>query len=270
MRRRRLLPAPGGVEMRTEKDPEKTRKAVEKKDFEKYLAEARCWETDKVAALLRSRRIAWVLCSLSMFLACLAVLAVAMLSPLKTVEPFVIRVDNATGAVDVVKSMVNNKTSYGEVVSRYFIQWYVRWREGYSRTLAPEYYTSVALMSAPAEQQRYVAFFNPKNPNSPLNLYGDQVKVTVKIKSLSFIRSNVALVRYIKESSTGQSSHWVTTLAFQFSGEPMSESDRAINPLGFQVTEYRNDPDDATPDPAPQRLTAPGAANLAPVVPALQ
>ena len=62
-----------------------------------------------------------------------SVMAVAMLTPLKTVEPYVIRVDNSTGIVDVVESLRDGETNYDEAINKYFTQWYVRYREGYSK-----------------------------------------------------------------------------------------------------------------------------------------
>jgi type IV secretion system protein VirB8 len=154
----------------------------------------------------------------------------------------------------------DGKTTYNETVDKYFVQWYVRYREGYSKQLAEDYYYNVGLMSSSVEQQRYFGVFNPKNPQSPLNLYGDYAKVKVIIKSTSFIQPNIALVRYSKEVTRGNDSplitHWAATVSFRYSLLPMSESDRAINPLGFQVTDYRNDADTLV---AEQRHPAPDA-----------
>ena len=57
---------------------------VEQKDFEKYLQEARCWETDKVRESERSEKIAWRVAAASCATAFAAVMAVAALMPLKT------------------------------------------------------------------------------------------------------------------------------------------------------------------------------------------
>ena len=35
--------------------------------------------------------------------------------------------------------------------------------------------------------------------------------------------------------------HWVAIVDYRFVGAAMSEADRYINPLGFQVTAYRRD-----------------------------
>ena len=240
---------------------------VSKHEFAAYLREARTWETDKVQELSNSKKLAWWIALGSAGVTFCAVFAVAVLAPLKTVEPYVIRVDNSTGIVDVAQAMKDGKTNYDEAMNKYFTQWYVRYREGYSKELAPDYYSNVGIMSVGLEQQKYFEFFNPKNPLSPLNVFGPFAKVKVRIKSTSFIKSNVALVRYTKEIERGldkpQVTHWAATLTFKYSGAPMAEKDRAVNPLGFQVVEYRNDPDALTPEASPvprpeDTPTAPG------------
>jgi type IV secretion system protein VirB8 len=257
---------------------------TDKANFEKYLQEARSWETDKVTALMKSRKTAWWVAGASGIIAFAATLAVAALVPLKSTEPYVIRVDNSTGAVDVVQAMKDGKTNYDEALNKYFVQWYIRYREGYAKDLAEAYYSYVGILSNGVEQQKYFASFNPKNPASPLNVYGSNAKVTIDIQSTSFINPNVALVRYIRKVERGLDqplvTHWAATITFKYLGAPMKESDRGINPLGFQVTEYRNDPDAAvnnvesgtpviTPTPVapavPQNVVAfPTASNTAP------
>lgn len=221
-----------------------------REDLKRYLGEAVNWETDRLRSSEQSRRTAWRIACASGFAAMCAVMAVAMLTPLKQVEPFVIRVDNSTGAVDAVTKLSDGKERYSEAVSKYFAQWYVRYREGYARALAEEYYRHVGLMSGSVEQRKYADLFNPKNPESPLNVYGETARVKIGIKSTSFISPTVALVRYTKAVERGadrpQISHWAATITFRYSDSPMSAEDRSLNPLGFQVVEYRNDPDAGT------------------------
>jgi len=174
------------------------------------------------------------------------------LTPLKESVPYVIRVDNTTGIVDVAKALTDNRTNYEEVINKYFLQWYLRYREGYSRGLASEYYTNVGLMSGAQEQKKYAEWFDPRNPDSPLSLYGEHGKVTIQIKGVTFIKPNIALIRYSKEIEglgTGENArptHWTATITFRYIKAPIGEKERAINPLGFQVTEYRTDPDSDT------------------------
>lgn len=223
-----------------------------KDDLNQYMEEARSWETDKTQELMRSRTVAWRVAAGAGLVAVMAVFAVLGLTPLKTVEPYVIRVDNTTGIVDVVQPLTDGKTNYEETVNKYFVQQYVRFREGYSRQLAEEYYNNVGLMSSSQEQARYGEYFRPSNHLSPLVIYGDSAKVRIRVKSVSFISPTVALVRYLKEVERGRDkpliSHWAATISFRYTRAPMAEVDRAVNPLGFQVLEYRNDPDGTLPE----------------------
>lgn len=221
---------------------------VEKANFSKYLSEARSWETNKYNELEKSRKLAWMVATGAGVITFLSVIALAMLTPLKTAVPFVVRVDNATGAVDVVSALSNAKTNYDEVMNKYHLQQYVRWREGYAKSLIGEYYKNVGLMSSRNEQSKYSQLFAAKNPQSPLKIYGDNGKSTITIKSVSFLKDNIALVRYTKlvENAANEGlTHWAATVVFTYLGTPMTEQDRAVNPLGFQVLEYRNDPDQA-------------------------
>ncbi|MGB7816290.1 MAG: virB8 family protein [Methylotenera sp.] len=254
---------------------------VDKKNFANYLAEAKSWETDKVVGLEKSKRLAWIIASCAGVLTFLSVFALAMLSPLKTAVPYVIRVDNATGAVDVISALKDGKLTYDEAMNKYHVQWYVRWREGYSKNLINDYYKNVGIMSSPEEQTKYSQLLTIKNPNSPLNIYGNDGNVTITIKSTSFIKDNIASVRYIKEvkdqrGAKSGTTHWVATVIFQYAGTPMSEQDRAVNPLGFQVVEYRNDPDqEISENSLPSRVVrpqeaTPAASAVSPAVPSIQ
>jgi type IV secretion system protein VirB8 len=236
-------------------------KQVQKKDFDAYLAETKSWETHKVAAAEKSRRVAWYVAGGASLLALVAVAGISVMGPLKKVEPYVIRVDNTTGIVDIVTAMKEGQTNYDEAMNKFFVQRYVRFREGYSRELATEYYSNVGLMSSSAEKQKYYNYFNPKNPNSPLNVYSDFAKVRVNIKSTSFIKPDVALVRYIKEIERGGDkavSHWAATITFSYVQAPITEKDREVNPLGFIVTDYRNDPEGSGYEVVPAQQAATG------------
>ena len=221
-----------------------------KSSIDKYVSEVQSWETDKVFQEQASRRLAWRVAGATTIIALLAVASLTALVPLKTVEPYVIRVDNTTGIVEVVNSLKDGNTNYDESINKYFAQIYVRAREGYFRETADVSYQTVGLLSANTEQQRYFDFFNPKNPQSPLVVFGKYAKVNISIKSTSFIKPNVAHVRFVKEiirsTDRPELSHWAATVTFKYVGLPMSDTDRAINPLGYQVTDYRVDPESLT------------------------
>ena len=220
-----------------------------KDEFEQYQKEVLSWETSRVLELERSRSTAWRVATGSGLAAILAIGAVAGLTPLKTIKPFVVRVDNATGIVDVVSELGNAKTNYDESINKYFVQWYVRYRQAYSAELMEDYYFAVGALSSPIEQRRYLEQIQTSNPESPINLYGKTSRVRIDVKSISFLQPNVALIRYTKILEHGaeqpDKTHWAATVTFHYSGTPTSERVRGINPLGFEVTDYRVDPDAA-------------------------
>ena len=74
-----------------------------------YFERARRFDQDRLMTAYRSRRTAWIVAGLSAVLAACSALAVAALAPLKSVEPFVVRVDNSTGIVDVVSALTSGE-----------------------------------------------------------------------------------------------------------------------------------------------------------------
>ncbi|WP_431153273.1 virB8 family protein [Acidovorax facilis] len=196
----------------------------DEKSLKLYLAETASWETDKVLELAKSRQWAWRMATATTVIAILSTTAVVALTPLKTSEPFVIRVDNSTGVVDVVKSLKQGETNHEESLNKYFLQLYVRNREGFNKETAADTYYSVGILSSTSEQQKFQEFFQPKNPRSPLNVYGQYAKVRVSIKGVSFVKPTVALVRYAKEIERSgdrpEISHWASTITFKSLARP--------------------------------------------------
>lgn len=211
-----------------------------------YFDKARRFDQDRMIQLERSARIAWCVAVGASVLAAMSIFAVAGLTPLKTVEPFVVRVDNSTGIVDVVSGLTSTAGTYDEAVTKYFAARYVRAREGYVWSEAEENFRTVSLLSTSLEQTRFAALYRGSNPDSPQNVYGHGATSRVNIVSISLINSNVASVRYMRTITRGDevhTTHWVATLTFSYVNAPMSSTDRLVNPLGFVVSEYRSDPE---------------------------
>jgi len=82
-----------------------------------YLGEARGWDIDRRRRDQQARRTAWTVAAVAVLVASIAVTAILAMLPLRRVEPYVIRVDNATGIVDVVPSY-SGKAEPVELVTR--------------------------------------------------------------------------------------------------------------------------------------------------------
>ena len=221
---------------------------VKADDTQTYFETSRTWEYDRMRAALQSRRVAWGVAAGACTLAVISVGAVAMLAPLKTVEPYVIRVDTSSGETQIVTALKGPQPrTYDEAVNRYFISQYVRLREGWLNDAARENAYTVMLMSDQAEGSRYLGGVESANKNAPSNVYGDKGYVSISIRTISFLSPTVAQVRFTKIITFGQNTpvaqSWNAILTFRYTTAPEHEKDRTINPLGFQVVNYRSDPE---------------------------
>ncbi|QQV79469.1 conjugal transfer protein TraJ (plasmid) [Sphingomonas aliaeris] len=221
---------------------------VKAEDKATYLETARTWEYDRMRDAIQSKRLAWIVAGGACALAVASVAAVAMLTPLKTVQPYVIRVDKTSGETEIVTALKGPQPrTYDDAVNRYFISQYVRLREGWLNDAARENAYAVMLMSDQAEASRYLGNVQSSNRNAPSNIYGGKGFVSIAIRTISFLSPTVAQVRFTKIITFGQSApvaqNWNAILTFRYTTAPEHEKDRNLNPLGFQVVNYRSDPE---------------------------
>ena len=214
-------------------------------DLKAYFAEAASWDHDRLIAANRSKRLAWTIAAIASGLAITGVAAVAMLTPLKTVAPYVIMVDKATGASEITSSMTGDKQiTYNEAVAKYFLADYVRNREGWIPQARQEFFDGVLAMSSRDEQARWTAFYSKDNPKSPQSVFTDLDTVFIAIKSVTFVSKNVAQVRFTKTLQRGTSATdtpAIATITYDTTDTPTTEQQRFKNPLGLEVQSYRAD-----------------------------
>jgi type IV secretion system protein VirB8 len=217
-----------------------------------YFAEAARWDDDRNTAVRQSARHAWLVATGACLVAISASVGLAMLTPLKRVEPFVVRVDSATGVVDVVPGYAPTAT-LPEVVTRHLVTEYVIQRERYVPAIAEADYEQIgALQSAPMNQ-RWAAAWARSNPLSPLNRYADGSRVRVQIKSVVFLKqvpgeAQTLQVRFLTATERGagaaeEFAHFVATLETAYVVPSDDVRLRVLNPLGFKVLEYRREPE---------------------------
>jgi len=218
---------------------------TDKDDLKAYFAEAASWDYDRLLAANRSKRLAWIVAGVAGGLAATGVVAVAMLTPLKTVAPYVITVDKATGASEITSPMSGTvPVAYSEAVTKYFLADYVRNREGWIPQARKEFFEGVLAMSSRDEQARWTAFYSKDNPKSPQSVFTDLDTVFIAIKSVTFVSKSVAQVRFTKTLQHGTSqtdTPAIATITFDTTDTPTTEQQRFKNPLGLEVETYRAD-----------------------------
>lgn len=219
---------------------------VTKAEEQAYYAQARSWDDERTARAARSENVAWWIAGVSALLLALLATAVAALLPLKTVETRVVRVDSSTGIVDQVVRLREAELGKDEVMNKYFLRRYVTLRKSYTRQQLQPNYDELYLFTAPKYRIALKTEFHMTSPVSPYAKYGELGTAEVKIKNVSFVRPNIAQVRYFvveRRQGVETTVHEVATLEFTYVAAPAIEDSRAINPLGFLVTSWRFDPE---------------------------
>lgn len=239
-------------------------------ELEPYFEEAASWDRDRARQAHRSARFGWVVAAVACFVIVLLAAALMLLTPLKRVEPFLIRVDRTTGVVDVVPTYSGHAT-FNQAVTRYFLIHYVSVCERFNYATAESDYEECGAFQTPRENEAWYARWNPSNPRSPLNRHKDGSTVTVKVEDVSFFKRasgirNLAQVRYLTEEREGSGAagpdrHWIATIEYAY-GKPSSNAkERLFNPLGFKVVSLTREPEVLTNAPAQPAIALSGGSS---------
>jgi type IV secretion system protein VirB8 len=238
--------------------------------LEAYFAEARSWDADRKAQSQRTTRLAlWVAAAgwIGLLMACGALL---LLMPLKRVEPFVIRVDNTTGILDVVP-VYAGKADLPDTVTRYLLTHYITVCERFTFATAESDYEECGAFHTSARNQAWYAAWSPNNPSSPLNLYRDGSSIRSEVDAVSFFKrgtgvTDLAQVRYIKarHGVGGEElgvTHWIANIQYAYAEPSTDPKVRRWNPLGFKVVEFKVEPEIVTEATASSALSTLSAAS---------
>lgn len=225
----------------------KTATGVKATDLQAYMDEAQGLERDLLDEIVKSKRNAWRLSGIFAVFGLLGLAAGYAGLSQDAPDPLVLRVDNATGSVDAVTVMQQSQVSYGEVVDTYWLNQYVLAREAYDWATLQRSYDTSTLLSSPDVQREYFALF--EGPQARDVVLSNSAKIDVAIRSITpDPDKGIAVVRYattLRRSNgiTEPTEYWVASIGYSYVNAAMTAADRRINPLGFQVTSYRRDPE---------------------------
>jgi len=216
-----------------------------------FIGAAKAFESAEIVRVHKSAKIAWRICGACLLITGLSVGAVAGLTPLKETRPYVVKVDNNTGLTEIVTVMKNKEQTYGEIIDKHWLSQYIQYRESYDWVTIQDSYDATMLFSSPEIQAAFAKIYND-NPQAPHKILKNQYKVVAKVKAITFI-GNTAQIRFEKRmipvvgdlSKEFPTENMIATVGYEYANQPMSEEARRINPLGFQVTSYRVDPETA-------------------------
>ena len=227
--------------------------------LEGYFEDAASWDADRIQQGRRNLRLALGVAGAGWLAVLLLAGALILLMPLKRVDTFVVRVDNATGVVDVVP-VYAGRSGVPETVTRYLLTHYVTVCERFNFSTAESDYEECGSFHTAQRNQAWYALWNPNNPASPLNVYKDGTSVRAQVTSVSFFKrasgvGDLAQVRYIKAkralgAATEDTTHWIATLQYAYADPSSDPKVRGWNPLGFKIVDFKPEPE-VLPEAAP-------------------
>lgn len=220
--------------------------------LEAYLQEARTWEANKLRdALTQNKFLRWTIVGLIAIAASLA-WAIKGLTPLKTTQPYVVRVDSSTGIVDVVP-IYNGEAEVNELVTRHLLTHYQTSRERYYYAIAETDYETVGAFNNAKLNDEWAQAWQETNPESPLVKFKDGTTVTVHVKGITFLEPDsgardTAQIRFTTETRKGgngapQITHWLSTIKYAYGEPAKDDKTRSLNQMGFRITSYHKEPE---------------------------
>ncbi|MGB9101263.1 MAG: type IV secretion system protein [Stenotrophomonas indicatrix] len=235
---------------------------------EQSVAKAVSYEITVADMARRSERRAWWVATGSLLMSLALAGGYYYMLPLKEKVPFLVMADAYTGTATVARlrgTFQGETITSNEAVNRSNVAQYVLARESYdSAVMGLRDWELVFVMSsgpvAQSMRQRYAG----NNPQNPFVMYGREKAIRVKILSItplgteangSFRGASVRIQRSLLDKRGGAATYLdnqLVTMRFEYNQNlALSEQDRVLNPLAFQVTEYRVDNDYARGVPVP-------------------
>ncbi|OCR95669.1 conjugal transfer protein TraJ [Campylobacter fetus subsp. testudinum] len=194
----------------------------------------------------KSNSRAWLVAFCAIFVAVISILGIMLLTPLKTVEPYVIRVDNVTGMVDIITKLDVEQINQNEALDKYFVGTYVKAREGYYYELLNSDYILVQLMSSDQIAAGYREIYSGDNARDQILKNNTEVKVhilSIVLGSSNGVKTATVRANLVtKTDNKGESVRTkVITLSYDYLTGLINEENRILNPLGFKILNYRVD-----------------------------
>ncbi len=207
------------------------------------------WYSDRYQLVTVQRNTALVLTFSSIVIILLTIFAIITISTSKSIEPFVIEVEDKSGVVNVIRPFVYNELTANEALRKYFLLKYINARETYNyNDFRYNYFTVVRALSNEQTYTNFRIFTNSSSNDNPIS-FGAEGKVTITIRSVTHLTAPpgtgyLAQVIFVKETTSKSKNtveNKVALISYDYYDKKMNDDERMINPLGFQITAYKLD-----------------------------
>lgn len=214
-------------------------------EMKDYYDESKGIERDYITELLRSRKRAVRRSYVALFVGVLGLSAGFTTLWAYKPDPFILRVDNATGSVERLTTLQDSAESIteDEVLAEYFLNLFVVSYESYNYYTIQRDYDTTAILSSPKVQQEYYAIYSGDNARD--EVLKDSAEIVTKVISVDpDVKNKIGVVRFttqVKYTNGAEEpvKHWISQIGYEYVNPPIKEKDRRANPFGFQVTSNR-------------------------------
>lgn len=216
---------------------------------------SRDWASDKYQHVVVQRNLLALISLGALAVAVISVLSVYAMAPLKSVEPYLLTIDEKSGYTQRVEPVSRNQYASNEAIDRYFLSQYLYARETYTSSLLKYNTNVVRVMSTPAVFFRFRPTMDPNVATSLPAVLKNLGQREIRIRSINYIRNpavagsgantpeKIAQIRFVVIDTFSNNSlppeNLVATITFEYASLDLNEQEQLLNPLGFTVTAYQ-------------------------------
>ena len=205
------------------------------------------WFEERYEIALIQRNVMVMIAIFCLIAVSVSVIGITKISLSKEFDPFVIQIDDNTGIARVVNPISLDTLSGKEELSKYFMKKYLIARETYNPVDFDTYAKKVVrLLSTPQIYGVYINYIRDKD-HDPTLLYGQKNTTSLTVKSWSKLDEGHYIVRFSLNENAGSMRvlNKISVIEYNYSAMSLTDEERDVNPIGFQITAYRVDDDNS-------------------------
>jgi len=205
-------------------------------DNKKTKLKIKSWYSNRYQIVMVQRNILLLFTLVSMFSVAIAVIFVKNVMSSKSIEPYIIEVEEKSGVPTIVNQLTSENFTGDQMVRKYFINQFIHAASGYDPKTYKQDLEKVRLFSTPGVYGDYRNRINAR-------ALGADSQIDVRIKSVQPLDNNTVQIRLARQITSKESGvetkDEIITMGFYFAPEiNLTMEERLINPLGFQVSRY--------------------------------
>ena len=199
------------------------------------------WYNDRYSSVAIQRNF---LLFFSLFVACALLVCLIVIKNLqegKAAAPYLIEYDKKSGYMTIVESKSKKEYTAQQAVKESMLMQYIYHREAPKLTTIEDDMNYVRVTTSANAYNNYTS--NISKDISALRTAGQFAKFEIKVNSMSYLAANRVSIKITKnlvaEDKIVSTMDYNIIASFNFADIEMPIDDLRLNPLGFQITNYR-------------------------------